>query len=176
MKFLTFTDIRKGQLSEIMNQKDKSKFIKDISKAITFNWSIDYSTDICFIEQCYNLFPSKWKYCLVEYSSGSTIQLWDFPISQKIDDVLALFPKLKLWYIMILKQLTDQSYLFICRLLNLDIVKRNLVNVTLVLKNLFQALNTTEFEYGKKNKFITLFKFISWLNKIIKVRVEYLQI
>ena len=114
MKYLISSDIRKGQMSEIMTHENKNELIHQISKAITISCSVDYLQDMSYIDQCVLLLPSKCKYSLVEYSSHKDntdgIKLPTLWTEYKL---LMMFSKLKLWYIMIWDSLSEWSYYFI---------------------------------------------------------------
>ena len=67
MRYLESVDIPHEQISKIIKHEDKIIFIKELFKAPKFECSLNFFTDLNYLDQCLSLFPQKWTYSFIEW-------------------------------------------------------------------------------------------------------------
>ena len=142
MKYLSSAYIDSKDIQSLMSHKDKLEFINELSKAQKIFCSISYCNEIQYFTELASLFPQKCLYSVNEYLKPKNWDELEIYIKAKIDeDYYDDFSNIKLSWIYLSYEISENSYEFIRRLLLLPNVQSCLICILLVLPKLSQVLS-----------------------------------
>ena len=142
MKCLFSVDYQSQSILSLISHKDKLEFMNEISKAQKIECEINYWTELPYLSEWASLFPQKWRYSIVENSNPDNWDEFEEYIKTRLDaDCFDDFSNVKVCFIYLNSELSENSYEFIRRLLSLANVKTYLASIWLELQNLSQALS-----------------------------------
>ena len=178
MGYLESVDISEEQIKEIMKHDDKIAFIKELFEVPKFACSLNFSTDLNYLDQCTSLFPQKCTYSLTEYSGFNYDDETPKFLNSSIIENISL---INISYIFIWWLVTEENCLLLRTILSSSNIKLCLSTIMVILNNLNDALDileilseckyleSVELQYVPKEGMHKFYKFatIKYWNKIL---------
>ena len=142
MKYLYTAHYGHDNIHSLISHKDRLEFMNEISKAQNISCSINYYSELQYLNEWVSLFPQKCIFLFLENSKPDNWDKFESYIKSILDaDSLDEFSQIKLYGVHLSYELSEGSYELIRRLLLLPNVQANLSNIRLVLPKLSQALS-----------------------------------
>ena len=148
MRCLNYVDISNEQISKIMEHDDKIIFIKELCEAPKFNCSLNFSTDLNYLNQYADLFPLKCSYLFWEYS---TLNYEDKSTKSVKTSIIESLSIIHISCIYIWRLLTEEEYMLLKAILSSSNIKLYLFSIKVILNHLNDALDILELLSECKN-------------------------
>ena len=157
------TNIWKNQLSTFISHNKNYEIIHELSNARTFLCSLNYSSEMKYLDKWLQILPSKWMYSFLEYSKSDNPNELDIFLQKDfMDKLLETISHLKTAWIFLDFILPKNHLSFIYDALQLPSVQNYISYIKLRFMNLSSALEVLDLLYNCVNiEFIDLY-YTSW--------------